>query len=401
MEYDCCIVGAGIVGLATALALLQRQPDMRILIVEKETSVAAHQTGHNSGVVHSGVYYRPGSLKAQLCRQGCVEMKQFCAEHGIALEAVGKLIVATNPLELERMLALGQRAADNGIETERLNERDLNLVEPSIVGLGALRVNSTAITDYRSVCQAMLGLVIGQGAETRFGSEVVAINERQDMVVVDLAGGTSVTAGTLVSCGGLQSDRLARMAGLIPDGQIVPFKGEYYRLPAHRGGLIKHLIYPVPDPQLPFLGVHLTRHIHGEITVGPNAVLALSREGYGRHSFSKEDARETLRFDGFWRLAASNFRSGALEVAMSLSKRLYLRAVQKYCPDLTLADLETYSSGIRAQAVTSAGKMVEDFQFLRSARTLHVLNAPSPAATSSLPIGRMIAETLTAQQRAA
>jgi L-2-hydroxyglutarate oxidase len=394
MHYDCCIVGAGIVGLATAFSLLQRQPDLRLLILEKETSLAAHQTGHNSGVVHSGIYYRTDSLKARLCRAGCVEMKRFCAEHDLPLEPVGKLIVATTPLELDRMLALGQRAADNGIATERLNEKELSEAEPNIVGLGALRVPSTAITDYRAVCQTLLSMLIGRGVEVRFGAEVAGMLERSDMVVIDLARHLSISVGTVVACAGLQSDRLAKMAGLEIDSQIVPFKGEYYELPQSRSQLISHLIYPVPDPTLPFLGVHLTRHVDGSITVGPNAVLSLHREGYGRHSFDRNDARETLAYPGFWRLAGANMASGVHEMSMSLSKRAYLKAVRKYCPDLTLKDLATYSSGIRAQAVTRDGKMVEDFSFVRSARTLHVLNAPSPAATSSFPIGRLIAETM-------
>lgn len=394
MPYDCCIIGAGIVGLATAMSLLQRQPRLRLLILEKEKTVAAHQTGHNSGVVHSGVYYHPDSLKARLCRQGCAEMKQFCADHGVPLETIGKLIVATTQLELERMLAISQRAAENGIAVERLNHHELRQLEPHIIGLGALHVGSTAITDYRAVCQAMLALLIRLGAEARFGVEVTGIVERPDAISMDLANGGTVISDRLVACAGLQSDRLARLVGLAPDSRIVPFKGEYYTLPKSRSSLVTHLIYPVPDPKLPFLGVHLTRHINGEISVGPNAVLALSREGYDRHSLDRADAHDTLSYGGFWRFARSNLRSGARELALSLSKQHYLTAVKKYCPWLVLADLERYSSGIRAQAINAQGQVVDDFQFARTARTFHVLNAPSPAATSSLPIGRMIAEAM-------
>lgn len=394
MSYDCCIIGAGIVGLATALSLLQRQPKLRILILEKERTVAVHQTGHNSGVLHSGIYYQPNSLKAQLCREGCAEMKRFCLEHGVPIDPVGKLIVATTQLEFERMMAIAQRAAQNGIAVERLNESELRQAEPNIVGLGALHVGSTAITDFRAVCQAMLALLIRLGAEARFGAEVIGIAELPNAVRIELENGDTVTTDKLVACAGLQSDRLARMVGLARDTRIVPFKGEYYTLPQTRSGLVKHLIYPVPDPKLPFLGVHLTRHINGEISVGPNAVLALSREGYGHYSLNKEDARNILGFRGFWLLARSNLGSGARELALSVSKRFYLNAVRKYCPSLVLGDLETYSAGIRAQAVSAQGRLIDDFHIVRSTRTLHVLNAPSPAATSALPIGRMIAEAL-------
>lgn len=391
MQYDCCIIGAGIIGLATAFKLLQRKPGLRILILEKENSVAAHQTGHNSGVVHSGVYYRPDSLKARLCREGCAETQQFCAQYDIPIATIGKLIVATSVVELDRLSALENRAAANDIAVDRLEQRELALLEPNIMGLGALRVNSTGITDYAAICRKLLSLLIEQGAEIRFGAAVVDIAERDDMVVIGMANQDRAEASMLIVCAGLQSDRLARLAGLASDSRIVPFKGEYYRLPTSRSTLVNHLIYPVPDPQLPFLGVHLTRHIDGTTTVGPNAVLTLAREGYARHSFAAADAYDTLRFPGFWQLAATNIASGAREVGMSLSKRQYLKAIQKYCPALTLDDLETYSSGIRAQAVSAKGQLIEDFSFVRSARTLHVLNAPSPAATSALPIGRMIA----------
>jgi len=392
MQFDCCVIGAGIVGLATALKLLQGEPRLKILIVEKEMLVATQQTGHNSGVVHSGIYYRPDSLKARLCRDGSAELKQFCVEYDIALDTIGKLVVATNGVELERLSALAQRAQANGIAAERLDSQELNRMEPNIVGVGALKIGSAAITDYAAICKKMLELLVARGAEIRFGAEVIRIAERHDGVTVALASQDSAVASQLVVCAGLQSDRLARMVGLAVDIRIVPFKGEYYRLPIERSSLVRHLIYPVPDPRLPFLGVHLTRHVDGTTTVGPNAVLSLAREGYGRHGFAAADARDILSFPGFWRLAAANFRSGANEMAMSLSRRHYLKAIQKYCPSLTLDDLETYSSGIRAQAVDVNGKMIEDFTFVRSARTFHVLNAPSPAATAALPIGRMIAE---------
>jgi L-2-hydroxyglutarate oxidase len=387
--YDFCVVGGGIVGLATAMALLQRNPGASLVLLEKETALATHQTGHNSGVIHSGIYYAPGSLKADLCRRGERATKAFCAEHGIPVVNCGKTLVATNALELGRLNALFLRACENGIEVERLDEAALRRREPNITGLGALFVPATAIVDYRAVCAAMARVIQAAGGEIALGAPVHAIREHERGVTVD-AGARRIEAGRLVACAGLQSDRLARLAGLPVTHQIVPFRGEYYRLPAEKNGIIASLIYPIPDPDLPFLGIHLTRMIDGGVTVGPNAVLGFSREGYPKLAFNVRDVAQYLLFPGLWRVLARYHRSVRAELTGSLLKSAYLRECRKYCPSLAVNDLLPYSSGIRAQAVTRDGTLVHDFLFLESERMLHVCNAPSPAATSAIPIGEMI-----------
>ena len=391
--YDFCVVGGGIVGLATAMALLERNPGARLVLLEKERALATHQTGHNSGVIHSGIYYAPGSLKADLCKRGERATKEFCTAHGIPFVTCGKTLVATNALELERLETLAGRAQENGIESERLDESELRRREPNITGLGALFVPATAIVDYRAVCAAMARVIQSAGGEIVLGAEVAAIHQSAHDVVVE-AGARRWTAGRFVACAGLQSDRLARLAGLPVTHQIIPFRGEYYRLPSGRNDIIRSLIYPVPDPDLPFLGIHLTRMIDGSVTVGPNAVLGLSREGYPKLAIDLRDVAQYLRFPGLWRVLVKYRRSVRAELKGSLLKSVYLRECRKYCPSLTVGDLLPYTAGIRAQAVTRDGTLVHDFLFLESARMLHVCNAPSPAATSAIPIGRMIADRL-------
>jgi L-2-hydroxyglutarate oxidase len=387
--YDFCVVGGGIVGLATAMALLERHPGARLVLLEKEGALAMHQTGHNSGVIHSGIYYAPGSLKAELCKRGERATKEFCAAHGIPFVTCGKTLVATDALELERLEALVGRAYENGIEAERLDEAELRRREPNITGLGALFVPATAIVDYRAVCAAMARVIREAGAELVLGAEVDAIRESPHDVVVE-SRGQRWTASRLVACAGLQSDRLARLAGLAVTHQIVPFRGEYYRLPSAKNDIIRSLVYPVPDPDLPFLGIHLTRMIDGSVTVGPNAVLGLSREGYAKLAIDLRDVAQYLFFPGLWRVLARYRRSVGAELKGSLLKSAYLRECRKYCPSLTVGDLLPYTAGIRAQAVTRDGTLVHDFLFLESERMLHVCNAPSPAATSAIPIGEMI-----------
>ncbi|HKH94853.1 MAG TPA: L-2-hydroxyglutarate oxidase [Gemmatimonadaceae bacterium] len=391
MTYDFCVVGGGIVGLATAWRLLERNPGASLVLLEKEAALATHQTGHNSGVIHSGIYYAPGSFKADLCKRGERATKEFCAAQGIPFVTCGKTLVATTPLEVERMDALAERAGENGIEVERLDADELRRREPNVTGLGALFVPATAIVDYRQVCAAMARVLQAAGAEIVLGAEVTAIRETAHDVVVR-AGIRSWTAGRLIVCAGLQSDRLARMAGLPVTHQIVPFRGEYYRLPAEKSGIIRSLIYPIPDPDLPFLGIHLTRMIDGGVTVGPNAVLGLSREGYPKLAVNLRDVAQYLFFPGLWKVLARYRKSVRAELAGSLLKSSYLKECRRYCPSLTVDDLLPYTAGIRAQAVTRDGTLVHDFLFLESARTLHVCNAPSPAATSAIPIGEMIAE---------
>jgi (S)-2-hydroxyglutarate dehydrogenase len=391
--YDYCVIGGGIVGLATAMQILEARPDASVVLLEKESELGVHQTGHNSGVVHAGIYYAPGSMKAELCRRGAQATKDFAARHRIPLDVCGKLLVATDAAEASRMDALFDRARHNDIDVERIDAAELRRREPNIRGVGALFVAATAITDFGAVARAIGDVVRDRGVKIELGTEVTAINETSDHVTV-IAGGRLFEARRLVVCAGLQADRLARMAGAPIDFQIIPFRGEYYRLPAARNGIVKHLIYPIPDPDLPFLGVHLTRTIDGGVTVGPSAVLGFAREGYRKGSFRRRDVGEYMRFPGMWRVARHNVRTGARELRNSMFKRGYLRECHKYCPDLTLDDLLPEPAGIRAQAVLRDGTLVHDFLFAETPRTLHVCNAPSPAATAAIPIGEMIARQL-------
>ena len=391
MTYDYCVIGGGIVGMATAMKLLERRPGASLVVLEKESALGRHQTGHNSGVIHSGVYYAPGSLKAELCRRGAAATKEFCSRHAIPYDVCGKLLVATSELEARRMDALHERSQTNGVAVERLDAAELRRWEPNVVGVGALYYATTGITDYRQVCRAMGDVVTAGGGRVELGVTVERIAESSAEVTV-AAGERRWTARQLVVCAGLQADRLARAAGVSTDFQIVPFRGEYYRLPASKNDVVRRLIYPVPDPELPFLGVHLTRMIDGGVTVGPNAVLGLAREGYAKFSFAARDVREYAGFPGMWKVARNHLRTGVREVRNSLWKRGYLQECRKYCPSLTLGDLLPEEAGIRAQAVLRDGTLVHDFLFAETGRTLHVCNAPSPAATSAIPIGEMIAD---------
>lgn len=393
MTYDYCIIGGGIVGLATAMALLTRRPGASLLILEKEASLGRHQTGHNSGVIHAGIYYAPGSLKADLCKRGAQATKDFCAEHGIAFEVCGKLLVASNDLEIQRMQALYERSQQNGLKVERLDAGALREREPNIVGKGALFLDATGIVDYQQVCDAMAKVIRQAGGEVRLSTTVRAIQEHADHVALS-ADGNTWRARQLVACAGLQSDRLARLAGVKIKHQIIPFRGEYYRLPPSKNQIVNHLIYPIPDPELPFLGVHLTRMIDGSVTVGPNAVLGFGRENYRKFSVNWRDVAEYARFPGFWKTIWNNLGSGTTEMKNSLFKRGYLEQCRKYCPSLEVEDLLPYEAGIRAQAVMRDGTLVHDFLFAETPRMVHVCNAPSPAATSAIPIGQMIAEKI-------
>jgi len=391
--YDYCVIGGGIVGLATAMQLLATHPDASLVLVEKESELGAHQTGHNSGVIHAGIYYPPGSLKADLCRRGARATKDFAARHGIPVDVCGKLLVATDPTEAARMDALYERSQHNGIDVERIDAAELRRREPHVRGVGALFVPATGIVDYRLIAATMSDVIRRAGATIELGVEVTGIAETSDAVTVSAAQ-RRFQARRLVVCGGLQADRLARLAGARTDFQIVPFRGEYYRLPRARKDLISHLIYPIPDPDLPFLGVHLTKTIDGGVTVGPNAVLGFARERYRKGSFRRRDVGAYLRYPGMWRMARSNVRTGARELRNSVFKRGYLRECRKYCPELTVDDLLPEPAGIRAQAVLRDGSLVHDFLFAETPRTLHVCNAPSPAATSAIPIGELIAAKL-------
>jgi len=385
-EYDIVFVGGGIVGVSTAWHLKKLYPDAKILLIEKEFSLAQHQTGHNSGVIHAGVYYSPGSLKANLCKRGAAQTIAFCQEHELPYSQCGKLLVATNVLEFNLMEGLEERCHQNRIENQRLSANELKKIEPNITGMGAIYVPSTGITDYIKITAKMAELFEALGGEIKTGLDVKALREKSDGVQIQVGSG-EVFATYIVACGGLQADRLSKMMHLDLDFQIIPFRREYYRLAPKHNQIVSHLIYPIPDPNLPFLGVHLTKMIDGSVTVGPNAVLGWKREGYNRINLNLKDSIEMLKFPGFWRLVRKNLKTGLGEVKDSFYKPGYLARIQKYCPSLTMADLQPYPTGIRAQAVDESGNLIHDFLFAESSRSLHVCNAPSPAATSAIPIG--------------
>lgn len=398
MVYDCIVIGGGIVGAATAWQLLQTYPGRRILLLEKERDFGLHQTGRNSGVIHAGVYYAPGSLKAQFCREGAAATIAFCREHELPWQQCGKLLVATDALELQRMQALFVRCQQNGIESRLIDAAELRELEPEVAGVGAILVPATGMADYGAICRRMLELFRAAGGETRTGVEVLGLAERATEMVVSTTTGESRSA-FLLACGGVMSDRLVRMQGLPAAFRVVPFRGEYFRLRAGTAPQVRHHIYPIPDPALPFLGIHLTRMIDGAITVGPNAVLAPGREAYTAAQFSARDLAEMAGFPGFWRLLPHYWRQGVKEFGNSLFPAVYLREAQKYCPRLQLDDLQPHASGIRAQAVDRSGALLQDFLFVESARSLHVCNAPSPAATSALPIARHVVGKISANFR--
>ncbi|MFJ7904995.1 L-2-hydroxyglutarate oxidase [Streptomyces sp. NPDC096198] len=389
IAYDCdvLVVGGGIVGLSTAYAITRAAPGTRVTVLEKETGPARHQTGHNSGVIHSGIYYRPGSLKARFAVEGAAEMVKFCAEYGIAHSVTGKLIVATGREELPRLHGLVQRGRENGIPVRELGPAQIAEYEPEVRGVAAIHVGTTGICDFTAVARQ---LGEESGAEIRYGAEVVRIDRRPALgVAVRTADGTVLRARALVNCAGLHCDEVARLTGDEPGMRIVPFRGEYYTLA--RPELVRGLVYPVPDPAFPFLGVHLTRGIDGEVHIGPNAVPALAREGYGWGVVRPRELGATVAWPGSWRIARRHWRYGAGELHRSLSKRAFTRAVRTLLPGIRAEDLVPTAAGVRAQAVLRDGTLVDDFLIQEGARTVHVLNAPSPAATASLPIGREVA----------
>ncbi|MGA7380004.1 MAG: L-2-hydroxyglutarate oxidase [Terriglobales bacterium] len=390
-RFDIVIVGGGIVGLSTAMHLTRSLPKIRLLLLEKEDRVASHQSGHNSGVIHSGIYYKPGSLKAKLCVEGAAAMVAFCREHNLSHRITGKVIVATSDSEVPRLHSLMQRGQANGIPGLRMLQREeLSEIEPHCGGLAWLLVPGTGITDYRQVCEKYAELVSSQGGEVRAATKVIAISHRTEECTLETTQGEFHTR-YLINCAGLQSDRVSRMANQKPEVQIVPFRGEYYDLVPAKEHLVRGLIYPVPDPQFPFLGVHFTRRVAGNVDAGPNAVLAMKREGYRRTDFSLRDAAATFAYPGFWRLAAKHWHSGAAEMYRSCSKSAFVHALQTLVPEVQDSDLVADGSGVRAQAVRPDGSLVDDFQFVCSNNMVHVWNVPSPAATASLPIGREIA----------
>jgi (S)-2-hydroxyglutarate dehydrogenase len=389
---DVTLIGGGIVGIATAWEMQRRWPGLSIRVLEKEDALATHQTGRNSGVIHAGIYYAPGSLKARFCREGLAETLRFSQDHGIAHDQCGKLLVATTAEELLRLTALTERSQQNGLDVQAISAAELREREPNITGLAGLLSPATGIADYPAIVKRMAELFCSNGGEISFGAEVAGIDETANSVTLRLASGETIKTRHVIVCAGLQADRMARLCGLGDDFAIVPFKGEYFRLAPRHDQIVRHLIYPVPDPSLPFLGIHLTRMIGGFVTVGPNAVLSLSREGYAKIAPNLRDMIAMAGFPGFWRTLRANLKTGTAEMANSALPSRYLRACQRYCPSLTLDDLLPHPPGIRAQAVMRDGSLVHDFLIRQTARTIHICNAPSPAATSAIPIARHISD---------
>ncbi len=392
-EFDVAVVGAGIVGLATSVALTDRWPTLRVIVLEKETSLGAHQTGRNSGVVHSGIYYRPGSFKARLCRAGNESIVRFCGDHGLPYERCGKLIVASDDGELARLGNLSDRARASDIPASVVSREEIAEREPAVAGVGGLWIPSTGITDYKAILAVLAQLTRERDGTIMLGAEVDDFGRRGNQHVLQTSRGT-IRGRFLVNCAGLQSDRVAKRAGASLSARIIPFRGEYYELAPHRRHLVRGLVYPVPDPNFPFLGVHFTRMIDGSVHAGPNAVVALAREGYRRRDIRVRDVADIVSFPGFWSLARRHGRAGMGEVARSMSKRLFLRSLRRLIPELELEDLVPAESGVRAQLLERTGTLVDDFLIIRGDYAVHVCNAPSPAATSSLQIGRQVADEL-------
>lgn len=395
--YDFAIIGGGIVGLSTGMALGKRYPEAKILILEKENIWAFHQTGNNSGVIHSGVYYKPGSFKAKFCRDGCQSMVEFCQEHNIPHEVCGKVIVATEEKELPLLENLYQRGLQNGIQVARITAEEVREIEPYVNCLAGIRVFSTGIADYKQVCLKYAELIRLQGGDLRLNTKVLKIEDTSEGKVLETNNGTFKTR-VVINCAGLHSDRVARLGGVDPQAKIVPFRGEYYELVPEKRYLVKGLIYPVPNPDFPFLGVHFTRMIDGSVHAGPNAVLSFKREGYKKTDFNLRDFTEVMTFPGFWKLAAKNYDEGFKEIVRSFSKAAFVHSLQRLIPEVRSEDVVPTHAGVRAQALMDDGKLVDDFLIVKGDRSIHVCNAPSPAATSSIEIGKAVAEQVLAPQ---
>ena len=390
-SYDVAVIGAGIIGLATAMRLVGERPGLRVVVLDKETSIAQHQTGHNSGVIHAGIYYAPGSMKAEFCARGGRELRQYCDERGIPYDLCGKVVVAVNDSEIPGLHELHRRGTANGAEgLELIGPQRLREIEPHAAGVSALHSPNTGIVDFARVSESYARDFMESGGELVLGSAVTdAVPDGAAVRLLTSRG--DVGARYVINCAGLHADRIARRMGADEGIRIVPFRGEYFSLRAERLSMIRGLIYPVPDPSMPFLGVHFTRRIGGGVEAGPNAVLALSREGYSKFSFNLRDALETFGFAGFWRMSATHWRIGVSEQYRSLSKAVFLKSLQRLVPGIGSADLTEPGSGVRAQAVDKSGRLLQDFSIVQSPRAIHVLNSPSPGATSSLTIGRHIA----------
>jgi (S)-2-hydroxyglutarate dehydrogenase len=391
-SFDLAVIGGGIVGLSVALEAVRRFPSLRVGVVEKEEGVARHQTGHNSGVIHSGVYYKPGSLKAKNCVAGAAAMIRFCQDHGLPYEVCGKVIVAIDQSEMAGLKELQQRGLANGVPgVEMIGVERLRELEPHCTGIAALHISSTGIVDYKAVAGKFAEIIGSRGGHILTNYEVSAIKRDSRGIVLETNRG-AVEAAWVANCAGLQSDRIAQLAGDDNGVKIIPFRGEYYELVPERQALVRNLIYPVADPRFPFLGVHFTRKIHGGIEVGPNAVLALKREGYNKTAFNIRDAADAVSYPGFWRMASKYWSSGIGEYYRSLNKSAFAAALQKLVPEVRSSDLKPGGAGVRAQAVDRSGRLLDDFSIVRSERIIHVCNVPSPAATASLVIGKQVIE---------
>ncbi|PFA67430.1 L-2-hydroxyglutarate oxidase [Bacillus sp. AFS015802] len=388
---DIIVIGGGIVGLSTAFSLSRRFPHANLAVLEKESAWARHQTGNNSGVIHSGIYYKPGSLKAKFATEGSRQMIQFCREHGVDYDQCGKVIVATKPSELPQLENLFQRGMANGLDLSLIGEEQIKEEEPYVKGIKAIKVPQAGIVDYKQVCEKMVHDLTQRGAELHLNTEVKQVMEHDHNVEIVTDKKTFQTK-YVVNCTGLQSDRVTKMAGVEIDLQIIPFRGEYYELIPEKHHLVKNLIYPVPNPDFPFLGVHFTRMIGGGIEAGPNAVLSLKREGYKKTDFDVKDLSEVMTYKGFWKLASKYWKEGAKEMWRSYSKKAFVKSLQELIPSVQEEDLVPASSGVRAQALQSDGTLVDDFFIVPGKRSIHVCNAPSPAATACFPIGKAIAD---------
>ena len=393
--YDFVIVGGGIVGLSTAMALGQSYPQAKIAVLEKENNWAFHQTGRNSGVIHSGIYYKPGSFKARFCRQGNRSMVQFCQQHGIDYDVCGKVIVATEEKELAFLENLYQRGLENGLEVSKVSAEQVKEIEPHVCCLAGILVPSTGIVDYKQVCFKYAELIQLQGGQLYLNTQVEKIIPANNGQILETTNGT-FEARYLINCAGLQSDRLAKLGGVKPKAKIVPFRGEYYELTPEKRYLVKTLIYPVPNPAFPFLGVHFTRMIDGSVHAGPNAVLSFKREGYRKTDFDLKDFAEVMTYPGFWKLAAKYADEGLKEMIRSVSKAIFVRSLQRLIPEVQAEDIVPSPAGVRAQALMNNGKLVDDFSIVAGVNSIHIGNAPSPAATSSLEIGKAVVEQIPA-----
>ena len=386
---DYIIIGGGIVGLAVGMTILERNPKATLTILEKESGLAQHQTGHNSGVIHSGIYYKPGSYKARFAKAGSEGMRDFCREHGIRHDICGKVIVATNTKELPELEKLYQRALQNGLDVKKLNKEELLEKEPHVNGLEAIHVPATGIVNYKTVAEKMAEIIRISGGVIVNNAEVKAINEKPGEVTVDTVG-KSYKAKFLVNCAGLQSDRIAKMAGYLVDVKIFPFRGEYFKLKKEKRTLVNNLIYPVPNPDFPFLGVHFTRMIDGEVDVGPNAVPGFKREAYHKLSFNLKDFSEMITYPGYWKMGMKNSKEGIEEIVRSISKKKFVENARILIPDISVDDLIPAPAGVRAQALKRDGSLVDDFFIVNGRNSVHVCNAPSPAATAALEIGKEV-----------